>query len=299
MLNRLAVLSMLLTPLANAAGQHVQNVDYVGAKNPAQTLDLIVPADHATKKRPLVVFIHGGAWEGGDKRDGAGVLLPLAATGDYVVASINYRLTGEATWPAQMHDCKAAIRFLRAKAADYGIDPDRIGVVGMSAGGQLAAMLGTCTNDPTLEGTLGAFSKTASKVQCVVNFFGPTNFLTFVSDPAGPRPIQQQVANRLFGKNLVDQKEIAKLASPVAWITKDSAPFFTAHGTKDDLVPFSQATELDTALHKAGASSILVPVEGGGHGFRAVEVYLRARQFLDNKLRNQQVDIPSTPIRES
>ena len=120
-----------------------KDIPYAGTKNPAQTLDLLLPkTPKGDKPLPVVVNIHGGAFKMGDKAMGLGEIVPLVAGGDYAGVTINYRLSGEALWPAQIHDCKAAIRWVRANAAKYHLDPDRIGVIGGSAGGHLVAMLG-------------------------------------------------------------------------------------------------------------------------------------------------------------
>ncbi len=273
------------------AATHLRDVDYVGNGNPRQKLDILVPADHATKKRPLVIFIHGGAWKSGKKEDGLPVIRAISSTGDYVTASINYRLSDESVWPAQLYDCKAAIRFLRGKADEYGIDPDHIGVFGMSAGGHLVSMLGACGTTPELEGDLGAFPKLSSRVQCVVNFFGPVDFLTMTGEAIKPNPIMA-----LLGGDTPDLKEKARLASPVTWVNKDTAPFLTAHGTKDPLVPFSQAEEIHAALAKAGVESHLITMVNAGHGFMNEDLNQRIHQFLDNQLLQKSGAISGDPI---
>jgi acetyl esterase/lipase len=271
--------------------EQIRDVDYVGKGNPRQTLDLLVPEDRATQKRPLVIFVHGGAWNSGDKTQGLPVVRALATTGDYVTATLNYRLSQEAAWPAQLHDCKAAIRYLRGHADTYGIDPDHLGVIGVSAGGHLAAMLGTTDKIKDLEGDLGPFPKLSSGVQCVVNFFGPADFLTMNGDVLTPNPITQ-----LLGGDAATLKEKAKQASPVTWISKTSAPFFTAHGTKDPLVPYSQAEKLHSGLVAVGVETHLIKMVGGGHGFASDDLNQRIRQFLDNHLRQQDRKISGEPI---
>lgn len=272
--------------------EQLKNVDYVGNNNPRQTLDLLVPKDHATKKRPLVVFIHGGAWNSGKKEDGLPFIRAITSTGDYVTATLNYRLSQEAPWPAQIHDCKAAIRFLRGKADEYGIDAGNVGIMGISAGGHLVSMLGTCGTTAALEGDLGPFPKQSSQVQCVVNFFGPTNFLTMSGDAIRPNPITALLGG--IGPELRDK---AKEASPVTWVTDKSAPFFTAHGTQDTLVPYSQAEEIHNALVKARVESHLITMQGAGHGFASDDLNQRIRQFLDNHLRHQHGVISDEPIK--
>jgi acetyl esterase/lipase len=284
---------------ASAANvEHLKDVDFVGGNNPRQKLDLLLPKDRAGKKRPMVVFIHGGGWMSGKKEDGLSIVRLIAATGDYATATINYRLTQEAGWPAQIHDCKAAIRFLRGKADEYGIDPDKIGVMGASAGGHLVAMLGTSGGIAGLEGNLGSFVKQSSRVQCVVNFFGPANFLTFFGKGVAIEKLRRDnMAVRLLGKDTEEIKENARAASPVTWITKDDAPFFTAHGTKDTLVPFAQAQELHGALEKSGVESHLVAMVGAGHGFANPELNQRIKSFLDEHLRGVAGEVSSEPIR--
>ncbi|MCW1886778.1 alpha/beta hydrolase fold domain-containing protein [Luteolibacter flavescens] len=278
--------------------EHLKDIDYAGADNPRQKLDLILPKDRKAKKRPMVVFVHGGGWQAGRKEDGLDIIRAVTATGDYAAATINYRLSQEAKWPAQIHDCKAAIRFLRAKADEYGIDADHIGVVGMSAGGHLVSLLGTGNDDPGLEGTLGAFAKVSSRVQCVVNFFGPTDFLTgLIPDADADRSNGRKMVQQLLGRDEKEARGNAKAASPVSWVTKDDAPFFTAHGTKDTLVPYSQATTIHEALVKAGVESHLVAMQGAGHGFASPELNNRIRLFLDMHLRGKPAEISSEPIK--
>jgi acetyl esterase/lipase len=277
---------------------HLKDIDYVGSNNPRQKLDLVVPKQAGAAKRPLVVLIHGGGWLSGRKEDVGDLVRLLASTGDYVAATINYRLTQEAAWPAQIHDCKAAIRFLRGNAEKYGIDPERIGVMGLSAGGQLVSVLGTGNDEPVLEGSLGGFARVSSRVQCVVNFFGPTDFLTFFG--------KDTTAARLRGANMISQflgkksdpelKENARQASAVTWVTKDDAPFLTAHGTEDNLVPLDQAEKIHAALESAKVESHLIVMQGAGHGFANAELNRRIRTFLDKHLRGLPGTISDEPI---
>lgn len=273
----------------------IKDVDYVGAGNPRQKLDLLLPKDRKGKKRPLVVFIHGGGWEGGKKDDCFSFIPQYLSIEDYSVAAINYRLSKEAPWPAQIHDCKAAIRFLRGTAEEYGIDPEKIGVVGFSAGGHLAAMLGTSNKVAALEGNLGSFAGKSSEVECVVNVFGVTNFFTyFGKDTTAEQIIAVPAAAKLLGKTKEEMEKNGKEASPVTWISKDDPPFFTAHGTKDPIVPFSQAVELDELLKKSGVETHLVAMEEGGHLFFSAELNGRIHAFFDKHLRGVKADAIST-----
>ncbi len=153
-----------------------KDIPYAGTKNPRQTLDLLLPktVTGSGKPLPVIVYIHGGAFRSGNKAMGYGPLGALVASGEYAGATINYRLSGEAIWPAQIHDTKAAIRWVRANAAKYGLDPNRIAVMGSSAGGHLAAMVGTSGGVAELEGQLGSHTGTSSGVRCVVDLFGPS-----------------------------------------------------------------------------------------------------------------------------
>ena len=269
------------------------DIPYAATDNPRQRLDLYLPKKPADEAPlPLVVYVHGGGWQGGDKRGGT-MLLPLVQSGEYAVASVGYRLTGEAIWPAQIHDCKAAIRWLRANAARYGIDPDRIGVAGSSAGGHLVCLLGTTAGVADLEGTLGDHDAADSRVACVVNQFGPTDF----TDIDGANDAAKGMLAKLLGGRPDQVPEAARAASPLAHVTKDDAPVLCIHGTADPLVPYSQSTKLDRACEQAGVECLLLTVEGGGHGgFRDPQINVRTKQFLDKHLRGRPATISEEPI---
>jgi acetyl esterase/lipase len=277
-----------------------RDIPYAGTANPRQTLDLYLPEKPAGGgPLPLVVNIHGGAFRMGDKGMGVGELMPLVASGDYALASINYRLSGEAKWPAQVHDCKAAIRWLRAQAPKLGIDPERIGVAGASAGGHLAAMLGTSAGVAELEGDLGGQVGTSSAVRCVVDQFGPADLLTQGDHPSRKNANDaDSPESQLIGGALQENKEKARSASPTTHVTPDDPPFLIFHGTDDPLVPFAQSENLAARLREAGVDVTFVPVEGGGHGgFGNPEVARRIRTFLDRHLRGVEGGpIPATPI---
>ena len=257
------------------------DIPYAHTDNPRQRLDLYLPEPaREGGPLPLIVFVHGGGWRGGDKKHGE-VMLPFVESGEYAVASIGYRLSDEAIWPAQIHDCKAAIRWLRAHAETYNLDPDRIGAVGMSAGGHLVAMLGTTGDTNQLDGELGEDREQSSKVACVINQAGPGNLANV---PEDNEPAQAVLA-WLFGGPVKEKMAEAKNASPVTHASKEDAPCLCVHGTADPLVPYSQAVELTAALRTAGAECILLTVNGGGHGWRTTPVVdERVRQFLDKHL---------------
>jgi acetyl esterase/lipase len=278
-----------------------RDIDYVGDGNPRQMLDVVLPKERAEgkKKLPLIVFIHGGGWRNGSKEGSIRRLLPYVESGHYVGASINYRLTGESTWPAQIHDCKAAIRYLRGNAGEFGINPKKIAVWGGSAGGHLVSMLGTSGGVGELEGDLGDHDDESSRVSCVVNYFGPQNFLTMVRQEStiDRRAGKEYPEALLLGGPVQERREVARQASPVTWVSRDDAPFLTAHGTEDPLVPYAQGEEIHAALQKAGVESHLLRVEGGGHGFGGPEIEERVKLFLEKHLRNKKVEIPDEPVK--
>jgi acetyl esterase/lipase len=243
----------------SASGVRVlRDLSYVAGGHEQQRLDLYLP-EKAGGVRPLVVWIHGGGWEAGRKEDSPAQW--LVGKG-YVVASINYRLSKQAVFPAQIEDCKAAIRWLRANAAKYHLDPDRVGVAGDSAGGHLVALLGTTGNVKELEGNLGN-PEQSSRVQAVVDFYGPTDFVSW--DPNFNKYAYSVITN-LIGVPPQEDKEKARKASSVAYVNKDSAPFLILHGDKDGIVPLAQSQSLAEALKKAGVEVTLHVVEGSGHG---------------------------------
>ncbi|MEZ6066277.1 MAG: alpha/beta hydrolase [Planctomycetaceae bacterium] len=275
-----------------------RDVPYAGTTHARQTLDLYLPKAPSANPPPLVVFIHGGGWQGGDKAGGAARVLPLVETGEYAAASIGYRLSGDATWPVQIHDCKAAIRWLRGNAKKHGYNADRIGVIGTSAGGHLVAMLGTSGDVTAVEGDLGEFDDQSSRVQCVVDYFGPSDLVTITrgDQPAGRGPRQSPIT-LLLGGPLSEKLEQAKEASPATHITPDDPPFLILHGTDDPVVPFDQSVRLDELLRANSVDCTFVRINGGQHGgFDGPETNARVRSFLDRHLLDRTTEVSSEPI---
>lgn len=276
------------------------DLNYAGGTNPRQALDLYLPANRTGGARlPVVVYIHGGGWYRGSKDAGRAWLQPLVETGAYAGVAINYRLSGEATWPAPIHDAKAAIRWIRAQADRHGLEPDRIGVAGASAGGTLALLLGVGAGVLELAGRVGPHLEADTRVQCVVNLFGRVNFLAEPASARAAPSTAEALAGRmkaLFGGPLEDRTDVARLASPVRHITPGDPPVFTIHGTGDPTVPYAQALELDESLRRAGVPHLLLEMTGYGHGFQDPEANRRARLFFDRHLRGSSADIPVTPI---
>jgi len=270
------------------------DLPYANSDNPRQKLDLLLPKHRKSDKPlPIVAFIHGGAFKFGDKRGGLGVVIPLVMSGDYAGVSIGYRLSGEAIWPAQIYDCKAAIRWLKGNAKKYNLNADHIGVIGSSAGGHLVAMLGTSGAVAPLEGKLGEFLSENSRVACVVDEYGPTELLTM----GGGHDAEHSPEADLIGGPVQENKEAAKNASPITYVAADNPPFLIIHGDQDPTVPFSQSEKLLAALKKAGVDATLIPVVGAGHGnFRTPEVPRRVRLFFDKYLRGVDVVVPDGSI---
>ncbi len=271
-----------------------RDVEYGRAGDRSLKLDVVRPkqAGEAEKPLPAIVFIHGGGWRGGDKAGGVGQVARFVATGNYVGFSIGYRLSGEAIWPAQIHDCKAAIRWIKANAKKYHVDPDKIGVWGSSAGGHLVAMLGTSGDVKELEGANGTPDQ-SSRVACVVDFCGPADFLLGGKVEGGKEP---SAATLLLGGKIEDKQDAARQASPITYVSKDDPPFLIVHGTVDATVPIAHSERLCEALKKAGCNATLVKIEGGGHGFGGPEVNARVTAFLEKHLRGQDVTDSGEPI---
>jgi acetyl esterase/lipase len=243
-------------------------------------LDIARPTVPPPGKLPVIVYVHGGGFHAGSHKNDHN--LPLAARG-YFTINVEYRLSGEAKWPAQIHDCKAAIRWVRANAARYNLDPERIGVWGHSAGGGLAALLGTSGDVKELEGSSGNPGH-STRVRCVLDFYGPTDFPALVNNPNS----QKAAGPGLFDAAAGDMLTQARAASAVTYVTPDDPPFAIAHGRKDTTVPFSQSERLYEALRRAGVPCVFVPFPAAGHGgkeFNNRKFLLGCLEYLDRHLR--------------
>jgi acetyl esterase/lipase len=210
---------------------------------------------------PAVIFVHGGGWQSGDKT--TSVNNPLAMAGFFTI-SINYRLTDEAVFPAQIEDVKTAIRWLRAHAAEYHVNPDCIGIWGSSAGGHLAALAGTSGDVAALDGN-GQWPGYSSRVQAVVDYYGPTDLLQM----HGSHDLPNAPEAKLLGGPVQTRVDAAREANPLAYITPDDPPFLIFHGENDTTVPISQSELLHSALLNAGVLTEFVRVKNSGHGWTA------------------------------
>lgn len=231
---------------------------------PPFLLDIIRPeVDTDAVPRPAVVYIHGGGWAAGHRASGILPSLLLARQG-FVTATIGYRFTNVARFPAQIHDVKAAIRFLRANSDRFGIDPERIGTWGHSAGGHLAAMTALNADLPDLEGPHDPSSTVSSRVQAVVQLSGPCDFTVPFHTIDGAPKIDDAVV-RLLGGLPLDLPDLARRASPTQCTLPGDAPMLILHGTADDVVSFDQAEMLLRAGTSVGNEISLMPLEGVGH----------------------------------
>ncbi|MGH9398641.1 MAG: alpha/beta hydrolase fold domain-containing protein [Terriglobia bacterium] len=240
-----------------------QNLIYAQYGKRVLHLDLYHPAD-GKGPFPGVVFIHGGGWVGGPLIQFRRQAAYMASRG-FVAETIEYRLAPEAPYPAAIYDCKAAVRWMRANAKQFKIDPHKIAAAGGSAGGHLAAMLGVTDGIRSFEGH-GGNPTFSSRVQAVVSFNGIYDFVSIVERSSGGAPIDR-MAERFLGGPLQQIPEVYVAASPISHVCKDSAPFLLLHGTADTTSPYRQALEMQQALESVGVRADLFTAKGANHGF--------------------------------
>ncbi len=255
------LMSSRVPPVPRGTTVH-RDLAYVTNGHARQKLDIYLPKGAA--RPPLMILIHGGGFKEGDKRE-EDVAQWLSQ--GYAVASINYRFSWDAVFPAQIEDCKAAVRWLRANAAKYGYDPERFGALGSSAGGYLVTMLGV--TGATTKFDAGENLDVSSRVQAVADRYGPIDFLQMDAHRLPGAPVNNKPdspLSELIGGTLEDNKDKVESANPINYITRDCPPFIVVHGDGDLLVPHHQSELLVAALAKAGVPVTLYTVKGGGHG---------------------------------
>ncbi len=240
-----------------------RDIPYASVGGEELKLDLYIP--EGVVKPKLVVWIHGGGWRGGSKAKP-----PVRCLLDegYALASVSYRFSEVAIFPAQIYDCKGAIRWLRAHADEYGINADWIAVAGSSAGGTLALLLGTSSGVAELEGDVGGNREQSSRAQAVINYFGPSDFVfrgetqpdVAYSEKSGSFAL---LGGKKFGA--VD-KQLELAASATHYVTPDAPPLLVLHGTADELVLPNQAQRIVDAYSKVGLTARLILLDGAGHG---------------------------------
>jgi acetyl esterase/lipase len=268
-----------LVPAYSKGTQRLLDLAYVTNGHARQKLDLFIPAN-ATNPVPVIIWVHGGAWKAGSKENSPATRFLRKG---YAIASINYRLSQHAIFPAQIEDCKAAVRWLRAHAKEYKLDPDRFAAWGASAGGHLVALLGTTGNVKTFD--VGDNLEFSSRVQAVVDFFGPTDLTQMSRYAPTNGPIDHDAADSpeslLIGGAVQANQDKAARANPITYITRDAPPFLILHGDKDNLVPYQQSELLRDALEKAGVPATLKIIPGAGHGFAGPEITRQVDEFVE------------------
>lgn len=277
------------------------DIKYVTDGDDAQSLDIYYPKVRSEKPLPLLIWIHGGGWSGGTKTQ---VPYMGQLQRGYVVANIEYRFSQKALFPAQIQDCQAAIRWLRAHAAQYNIDPEHFGVGGASAGGHLAALVGTSGGKGAFP-VIGGHADQSDRVQAVCDVFGPANFWTVVAQANDDKNVQYVFKwnegdpySRLIGAKLGQDKDKCDAVSPVHYVSADNPPFLILHGDRDALVPFAQSVELQALLAEAGVEATLQRLPGAGHGgpsFTLPGVVKLANDFFDKHLKGIDAKIAPLP----
>jgi acetyl esterase/lipase len=278
--------------VANAAIQ--RDLVYKRVNGAVLALDLYCP-ENVSGPLPVIIWLHAGGWSRGRKEQCPAVTL---VQDGYAVASIDYRLTDVAPFPAQIEDCKAAIRWLRANASKYNLDPDRIGAWGFSAGGHLAALLGTSGGVKELEGN-GDNMSYSSRVQAVCVVSGPGDLLQLYRDATGPsgaemNPKVKPALEALIGVPVEENKAKAMAASPISYVSKDDPPFLIIQGENDPTVPVSLTQSFFAALKAAGVDATLEIATGRGHGVGGPKFQPMIKVFFDKHLRNRQGKVTRT-----
>jgi len=272
---------------------------YADNSNLRQMVDVYLPEKYLSgKPLPVIAFIHGGGWMAGDRLMYAGEAVKIAKAGNYVVVAVGYRLSNEARWPAQIHDVKAAIRWIRGNAQQLNLDADRIAVWGASAGGHLCSLLGTSGDVRELEGSLGSYTSYSSRVTCVVNQCGPEDLTRPLMVTATGEPVvNDDAVMGLLGGDYKKKAAEAKAASPVTYVSGDDPPFLTIHGTADERVAYTHAETINAALENAGVESYLIPITKGGHGSVNHPIAnLRAQFFVDKCLLGKESEVDERPV---
>ncbi len=272
--------------LCQAKEPEVTNIEYARVDGQPLQLDLyLAPATEAAPT-PLIIWVHGGAWRAGSKAD---VPIQALVARGFSIASVDYRLSPVARFPAQAHDIKAAIRFLRANAAKHRFDPQRFVIAGSSAGGHLAALVGVSNGHPELEGTVGEHLAVSSDVQAIVSFFGASNLNTILaqSTPHG-LSVRLPALELLLGGQPTEQPDLAKLASPVTHVDDHDPPLLLIHGDQDPQMPINQSHELEGAYKLVQRRCQFEVIYHGAHGgplfFDATRLEL-VEKFLRESLR--------------
>jgi acetyl esterase/lipase len=278
------VIALVAGPAAAAAdaARHVTDLVYATVSGKSLSLDLHLPA--GVRHPPLLVFVHGGAWTTGSKAQYPTFLLERG----FAVASVDFRSSNEAPFPADVFDIKAGIRYLRAKASYYGYRSKRIAIVGASSGGHLAELVGVTSGEAALEGTEGEYRSESSAVQAIVSYFGASDLTTILaqSTPAG-LAVREPALKRLLGATPDQVPALAKQASPIFHVTRDAPPILLLHGDQDTQMPLNQVYEMQWAYEQVGRHAEVLILHGVDHDagpfFRDAPVE-RVAQFLKHNI---------------
>ncbi|HVJ84698.1 MAG TPA: alpha/beta hydrolase [Caulifigura sp.] len=258
----IATLLSVLVAQAVAAEPVQKNIEYARVGERVLALDLYSP--DAKDPAPAIVWIHGGAWRSGSKDD---VPVKRWIESGFAIASVDYRLSPEAPFPAQAHDIKSAIRYLQAHARGLRIDPDRIVIAGSSAGAHLAALVGVSNGVPELEGSIGTPATKPAQVRAIVSFFGASNLQTILSQSTEHGlSVRVPALKLLLGGSQDEKSDLAKLASPVAHVDANDPPLWLIHGDADPQMPIEQSRELESKYRSAGRLVTFEVIVGGKHG---------------------------------
>ena len=254
-----------------------RNISY-GHSDPKQNFDLYKPAG-AAGKLALVIWIHGGGWwTGGKKNMEVGYLIGHG----YAIASVGYRFSKDSIFPAQIRDCNAAIRYIFQHAAQLGIDTSRVVVAGASAGGHLASLAGMSLNNKRQDFDPYPLKGRKVSIKGVINFYGPADLYAFHGDGAGYKvDSASSSVSRLLGASPLVRPDLAKWASPATYVDKDDPPVLILHGDKDPIVHYYLGPLFYNVLRLAGVKATLVTVPGGGHGGPEFSDTERQAQVLD------------------
>lgn len=270
------------------------DVEFGRAGTLSLRMNLALPAAKPGTRHPAILIFHGGAWVAGE-RGRHNALARWFAEQGYVAATASYRLAPAHPWPAQIEDAKCAVRFLRAEAASLGIDPDRIGAMGFSAGAHLAMLLGTMDPQDGLEGE-GGHGKVRSQVDAVVSFFGPSNLDAPPQDKL--QELSQAAMHRVLGEAF---RADPSRASPVRYVDDDDAPLLHFQGTQDRLVPYALGQALVTRLQEAGMRAEVVFLVGAGHGWgepHLTDTLNTTLRFFDRQLRPERIPRVGIDLRQ-
>lgn len=258
------ILFVLTSPFAIAENdvELLEKIEFAKPDDVSLLLDLHMPK--GVENPPLLMFIHGGGWKSGDRKR---CRLSWVAKHGYAVASIEYRLSQESLFPAQIQDCKGALRWLRAKAGEYGYDASKVVVAGTSAGGHLSALMGTSGGVAALEGKTAGYAEQSSRVQGVIDYYGPSDFVKRSENQPTKTDKPDGGVYRLLGGPVQENLEAARVASPATYISEDDPPLLILHGDKDKTVFLDQSEWFAKLYTEAGLDVHLEVFEGAGHGW--------------------------------